>query len=181
MEVSYRRRLPHIHPDDRWIFLTWHLHGALPQGRYPPPGKLSAGQAFVWIDRYLDTTRLGPQYLKRPEIAKVVVDSLREGVRLGHFELGPWVIMSNHVHVLLLPRVPVPRLMRAIKGVTGREANRILGLTGNAFWQSESYDHVVRDEKEWDRIANYIEENPVKAGLVSTPEGYKWSSAQAPA
>src|SRR5215831_11119929 len=110
MDASYRRRLPHIHPDGSWIFLTWHLHGALPQSRYPPPGKLSAGQAFVWIDRYLDTTRDGPHYLKRPEIAQIVVDALHEGMNLGHYELGPYVVMSNHVHVLLLPKIPVPKL-----------------------------------------------------------------------
>ncbi len=181
MNTFYRRRLPHIHPEEKWIFLTWSLHRAMPAGRYPPPHKLSAGQAFVWTDRYLDTTRGGPQYLKRPEIAKVVVDSLHEGQILAHYELGPWVIMPNHVHVLLLPRVPVPRLMRAIKGFTARRANQILGLTGTPFWQGESYDHWVRNGAEWEKIANYIEDNPVKAGLVTTPEEYRWSSAQAPA
>jgi REP element-mobilizing transposase RayT len=181
MEISYRRRLPHIVPDDRWIFLTWHLHGALPASRYPPPGKLSAGQAFVWIDRYLDTTRDGPQYLRRPEIAQIVIDSLHQGVKLGHYELGPYVVMANHVHVLLLPKISAPKLLRAIKGVTAREANKLLGLTGNPFWQGESYDHWVRGEAEWNRIASYIEGNPVKAGIVVTPDAYPWSSAHAPA
>jgi REP element-mobilizing transposase RayT len=171
----------YIFPDDRWLFLTWHLHGALPPPRYPPPGKLSAGQEFVWIDRYLDITRDGPQYLRRPEIAQIVVDSLHEGEKLGHYELGPYVVMANHVHVLLLPQIPAPKLLKGLKGFTAREANKVLGFTGNPFWQGESYDHWVRDENEWNRIASYIEKNAVKAGIVAAPEMYPWSSAHAPA
>src|ERR1022692_28101 len=94
-----RRRLPHIYPEGKWLFVTWHLNGSLPQGRYPPPG-LRAGGAFVWMDRYLDTTREGPMYLRREDIARIVVNSLQRGFELSHYELRAWVIMANHVHVL---------------------------------------------------------------------------------
>jgi putative DNA methylase len=67
--------------------------------------------------------------------------------------------------------------MKSLKGFTARQANRMLARTGTPFWQKESYDHWVRDEAEWHRIARYIENNPVKAGLVSTPDAYRWSSA----
>jgi len=46
-------------PTDRWLFLTWHLYGSLPQAQYPPPHHLSAGRAFVWMDRYLDRAEWG--------------------------------------------------------------------------------------------------------------------------
>jgi hypothetical protein len=59
---------------------------------------------------------------------------------------------------------------------TAREANRILDRTGEAFWQEESYDHWVRDELEWGRIAKDIENNPVGAGLAAKPEDCPWSS-----
>jgi hypothetical protein len=85
--------------------------------------------------------------------------------------------MSNHVHVLLLPKVSVSKLMKSLKGYTAREANRLVGRTGEPFWQKESYDHWVRDQPEWQRIKSYIENNPVKAGLVSRLEDYGWSSA----
>ena len=176
---NFRRRLPHQYPEGKWIFATWHLHGSLPQGRFSPPGKLSAGEAFVWLDRYLDTTQKGPLYLKLEPIAKVVVASLLRGIELAHYELGPWVLMANHVHVLLLPKIAPALLFRGLKGVTAREANKILGLTGNPFWQGESYDHWVRDDVEMDRIGKYIENNPVKAGLVERAEDYPWSSASA--
>src|SRR5258706_5390153 len=86
--------------------------------------------------------------------------------------------MSNHVHVLLLPKISPSKLLQALKGATAREANRVLGRTGETFWQAESYDHWVRDESEWKRIVAYIENNPVRAGLVARAEDYAWSSAQ---
>jgi len=175
------RRLPHRYPPGRWLFVTWHLHGSLPRARYPPPAHLSAGKTFVWMDRYLDTTRDGPLYLRQEPIARTIVASLRRGVELGHYRLQAWVVMANHVHVLLLPLVSPSRLLGALKGATAREGNRILGRTGEAFWQAESYDHWVRNVDEFERIVAYIESNPVKAGLVQRPGDYPWSSAAAPA
>jgi type I restriction enzyme R subunit/putative DNA methylase len=144
---------------------------------YPPPGKTSSGSAFVWMDRYLDSARCGPLYLAQEPIARIVDASLRRGVLLGQYELGAYAIMANHVHVLLLPKVSPSRLLQSLKGATARQANLLLGRTGETFWQAESYDHWVRDESEWDRIAAYIEGNPVKAGLVRCAEDYRWSSA----
>jgi putative transposase len=129
------------------------------------------------MDRYLDTTRIGPQYLLRPEIAAVVTRSIQRGVSLGHYELRAWVVMANHVHVLLLPLIAPSRLLQSLKGCTAREANLILGLTGRKFWQAESYDHWIRDDSELERVAAYIENNPVKAGLVDSADKYPWSSA----
>ena len=87
--------------------------------------------------------------------------------------------MANHVHVhvLLYPKIGPSRLLQSLKGFTAREANRMLDRTGEPFWQAESYDHWVRDEREYGRIAAYIECNPVNAGLVGKAEDYPWSSA----
>ncbi|MGH9582687.1 MAG: transposase [Bryobacteraceae bacterium] len=172
-----RRRLPHVYPEGRRLFLTWHLHGSLPHGLYPPPDKASAGKAFVWMDRYLDRGLNGPLYLRQEPIARLVLASLHKGVELGHYQLAAFVIMANHVHVLLLPHIVPSRLMQALKGYTAREANRILHRTGEPFWQVESYDHWVRDASELQRITAYIENNPVEAGLAARAEDYPWSSA----
>lgn len=64
-----------------------------------------------------------------------------------------------------------------LKGNTAREANRVLGRTGEPFWQKESYDHWVRDPAELERIRRYVEHNPVKAGLVREEGEFPWSSA----
>jgi len=116
-------------------------------------------------------------YLAREAIAEVVVASLRRGVAVGHYDLAGYCVLGNHVHVLLMPKISTSRLLQSLKGGTARQANLILGRTGETFWQAESYDHWVRDETEWHRILAYIEENPVKAGLVQRAEDYRWSSA----
>jgi len=174
---KFHRRLPHLHPDGKWLFVTCHLHGSLPQPKYPPPGKLNSGAAFVWMDRYLDTARTGPMYLAQESVAEAVAESLQRGVLLGHYDFGASVILSNHMHLLLLPKAVPSRLLQSLKGTSAREANRILRRTGEKFWQAESYDHWVRDQPEWKQIANYIEQNPVKAGLVRHAVDYRWSSA----
>jgi REP element-mobilizing transposase RayT len=173
---TLRRRLPHEYYEERPLFVTWHLHGSVPPSAFPP-GKLLSGQAFAWVDRRLDSATNGPTHLRRQEIADLVVQSLNKGVAQGHYDLHAFVVMSNHVHVLVTPRIPPSRLLKALKGCTAREANRILGRTGEPFWQRESYDHWVRNEVEFERIRVYIENNPVKAGLVSEAGDYSWSSA----
>jgi putative transposase len=173
----HRRRLPHIYPEDTPLFLTWHLHGSMPASLLPPPGPLSSGQAFVWLDRQLDNPRNGPMYLRQPDMARIVVGSIHKGVELDHYELNAYVVMANHVHLLIHPKIAPDRIMKSLKGATAREANRLLGRTGESFSRKESYDHWVRNQGEFEKIRAYIEGNPVKAGLVEKPEDYPWSSA----
>jgi REP element-mobilizing transposase RayT len=130
------------------------------------------------MDCILDNACTGPLFLRRPEIAKVVVDALHYRDRhLRHYQLHSYVVMPNHVHLLTTPLVEVSKLMQSLKRFTASECNRILGLTGQPFWQDESYDRLVRNQTELTRITHYIEMNPVKAGLAATPEEFPWSSA----
>ena len=174
----HERRLPHYHAIGRPIFLTWRLHGSLPPGRSFPPGTTS-GRAFVAMDRLLDNARTGPLHLRQPEIAAMVVEAIHyQESALSHFHLHNYVVMGNHVHLLITPRVEVSKLMQSLKRFTAKEANRMLNRPGRPFWQDESYDRLVRDEAEFRRIRRYIEMNPVKAGLAATPEEFRWSSAR---
>ena len=119
----------------------------------------------------------GPMYLRQPEIAQIVTNSIRKGVDLGHYKLHAYVVMANHVHLLIQPTIAPDRLLRSLEGSTAREANRLLDRTGEPFWQKESYDHWVRNTKEFLKIKAYIENNPVKAGLVRDARDFPWSSA----
>src|SRR6185503_11377559 len=126
------------------LFVTWHLHGSLPVSLSRPPAKLTSGQAFAWLDRRLDTLRHGPLYLSQPAIAQIVIDSIYKGVELGHYNLHAYAVMANHVHLLIQPKISPSALLKSLKGATARAANRLLGRTGDPFWQKESYDHWVR-------------------------------------
>ncbi|HYI95488.1 MAG TPA: transposase [Bryobacteraceae bacterium] len=175
--MAYRRRLPHFQAGDCPVFLTWRLYGSLPPSRVFG-SEASAGHAFVAMDSLLDRARSGPLHLRRPEVAGPMVRALLYGQdSMKYYQLHAWVVMANHVHVLLSPFVEVAKITHSLKRFTAREANRILGLIGQPFWQDESYDHLVRDGGEFDRIVRYIENNPVTAGLVSAPVDFPWSSA----
>lgn len=174
----YRRRLPHIYEIGQPVFLTWRLHGSLPPNRFFPVDSLTSGQAFAALDQLLDDARTGPVYLGQPAVADLMVDALQYNARvLKHYCLHAFVIMPNHVHVLMTPALALPRLTKSLKGITAKRANQMLGLTGQSFWQEESYDHLVRNEQGFERIRNYIEQNPVRAGLVRHASEYRWSSA----
>ena len=176
MSTFHRRRLPHYQGVGQPIFLTWRLYGSLPANR-SFPSVTTAGEAFLAMDRLLDNARTGPLFLRRPEIAKAVVDALQyQDQSLRHYQLHSYVVMPNHVHLLITPLIDVSKVTQSLKRFTAREGNRILGRTGEPFWQDESYDRLVRDQTELRRITNYIEMNPVKAGLATTPEEFPWSS-----
>jgi putative transposase len=129
------------------------------------------------MDRYLDTTREGPRWLGLPNVADLVSDYILGGAEERLYELHAWVVMANHVHLLVRPFIKPSEVFRRIKGRSARVANLALCRTGQPFWQSESYDHWVRNADEMTRIAQYIENNPVTAGVITRAEDYQWSGA----
>lgn len=129
------------------------------------------------MDRILDNAP-GPRWLTQPQIAEAVVSPFFMAEQQWELcEIFAWVIMPNHVHILLRPRKPLREVTRAIKSNSARLANQILDRAGGPFWQNESFDHWVRSAFEFEKIARYIENNPVKAGLVERPEDWPWSTA----
>ena len=177
MSTFHVRRLPHYDSIDRPVFVTWRLASSLPANRSFPSAN-TAGRAFLAMDRLLDTASDGPLYLRHPDIARTVVEAIRyQDHGLAHYRLHAYAVMPNHVHLLVSPHTPVSRFMQSLKRFTAREGNRVLSRTGQTFWQDESYDRLVRDEREYERILRYIEMNPVRAGLAATPEEFPWSSA----
>ena len=93
-----------------------------------------------------------------------------------YYALHAAVVMPDHVHLLLTPLVDdtgatygLPQIVGAIKGATSRDINRSLGQTGHV-WQSERFDHVLRSDESLRARAEYICENPVRAGLVETSD-----------
>ena len=173
----YERRLPHWDVVGQPLFVTFRLAGSLPRPRVFPPACLNSGAAFVAMDRLLDRAACGPVFLRNSDVAQCVVEGICDGAsRFGRYRLHSYVVMPNHVHLLVTPWVKNSAWLGSLKGYTAYRANQILGRRG-VFWQDESYDHLVRDGREFRRIQGYIEYNPVAAGLVSGPEAFPWSSA----
>jgi putative transposase len=202
---DYQKNLPHIQPPGATLFVTCRLAGSLPKAvldRLQEEAEAAKKQALTlataeqgdqlyWAQRHafgrfdaaLDRADRGPTWLKQPAIAKIAVESLHF-LNGDLYDLDHFSVMSNHVHITFTPLrdkdgkyIGLQRIMHAFKRYTAREANKILQREGQ-FWQHESYDHVVRDEAELDRIRQYVLNNPVKAGLVDEPQVWPYSWAK---
>jgi len=103
--------------------------------------------------------------LRQTELAIIVAESFLHfnGDRYG---LERFVVMPNHVHVLIQMRVgfELRKQLSEIMRFSGRKINRLLGKAG-AFWQSEPFDHIVPSEAQFGYLQDYISENPKKANL----------------
>jgi putative DNA methylase len=168
--IASRRHLPHWIPGETSIFVTWRLAGTLPTQRPTPPA------TFLERDEALDRHPIGPFWLGDPRIAKMIVDAVLYGESKNMYRLHGFVVMPNHVHVVWTPLTDHSSIMHWLKGTTARRANRILEKNGK-FWQDESFDHWIRDGREFKNIVAYVEYNPVSAGLVARAEEWAWSSA----
>ena len=193
--IHTRGYLPHVKREGACYFVTFRLADSLPREvllgferqraaavrKFPANdhfGRETANRELLRkIERYLDRGE-GACHLRRPEIAEMVADALRffDGSR---YQLHEWVVMPNHVHVLIwpMPNQLLSGIVKSWKQFTSLRAKRLLGLEEGRFWQPESFDHWVRNDDERGRIARYIRNNPVTAGLCSSPEEWRWSSA----
>ena len=166
----YERRLPHWHPKEASIFLTWMLKGSFPLH--------CKHSSFTNEDAKLDRADAGPMFLKDPRCAKIVADAIEYGESAMHmYRLISYVVMSNHVHLLFCPHLPIQRITKVLKGYTARQINRVLNRTGQPLWQDESFDRWMRSGSDERTVTRYIESNPVTAGLVDSAEQWLWSTA----
>jgi putative transposase len=139
--------------------------------------KLTAGEKFRNIDRLHDRATSGPLWLRDPRIAACVCEEIEAAARESLYVLHEYVVMPNHVHMLVFPKLELSQAMKHLKGRTAAQANLILGREGLRFWQSESFDRWCRSVEEMYKIREYIAMNPVKAGLAKQPYQWPWSSA----
>jgi putative transposase len=173
--MYWERRLPHWIPEHTPIFATWRLAGTLPLAQ--AVSLPASAQSWMNADARMDHAESGPRWLAQPAVARIVTQALHYGEAARNwYRLHAWVVMPNHVHMVMTPQHAFPEVMRWLKWTTARRANPILERTGMPFWQDESFDHWIRDEQDFGRIVQYVEWNPVAAGLVDTAEQWPWSS-----
>ncbi len=156
---------------------------ALLHNRTPAADDETGGKSFAKWDAFLNEAESGPCWLANADVAALVAEAMRH--RDGkEYILYAFCIMPNHVHAILEPlqpgassELPLSKIMQSLKRQTARKANTILCKEGS-FWQDETYDHVVRDNREFWRIISYVLNNPVKAGLVSKWTDWQWTYCQ---
>lgn len=204
MEYFYRRNLPHYQPPGGTFFVTFRLANSLPKSvvislknEYASLLKKSENENetkrrnllkiyFQKFDQFLDTANTGNLWLKEDSIAQTVADKIHD-YHSQKYTLICFCIMPNHVHLLveLLSKdkqdkdeaakfLPLTDVLKLLKGSTAYESNKVLDRRGQ-FWQHESYDHLVRNNDELERVIRYILLNPVKAGFVDDWKDWKWT------
>jgi REP element-mobilizing transposase RayT len=121
------------------------------------------------VEKYLDEG-LGASLMRDSRIASIVANALTffDGTR---YDLLAWCVMPNHVHVALRPLGghDLPGILHSWKSHTAKEINKLLGSRGQV-WETEYYDHMIRDERDLQAQVDYVLANPRRAGL----EDWKW-------
>jgi putative transposase len=143
-------------------------------------------QYLIEYDNILDAINKGPDYLKDNNIRNIITKELFKNDGLL-YDLTAYCIMSNHVHILIdtsiqlseisddieleMKYVSLDKIMKKIKGPTAMYCNKLLHRSGQ-FWERESFDIYIRNEKMFNNVISYILQNPVKAGIVKHWEEY---------
>lgn len=182
----HRRNLPHYYIPHSTYFITFRVKNSIPlnkllfiKNKYD---KLRLKQKnhstinenyFYEYDLLLNDFK-SCKYLDNQELSDIVKGELYK-YDGKEYKLICYSIMPNHVHLifhLTENARSISKIMQSIKRVSAYKINLKLKRNGS-FWQSESYDHIVRNEKELLDIINYTLLNPVKAGIVENWKDYK--------
>lgn len=175
-----RRNLPHIVQPGVIYFLTFRLADSIPQeriaawhGEYerwlaanPPPHapdqQREARKLGIWrIEQFLDNGH-GACVLQSPATQDIAESTLLHCDGSDYW-LGDYVIMPNHLHVLvrLGDRFSLADAAGPWRSVSAHKINRLLRRRGR-LWQDEPFDHIVRNARQLARIRRYIQNNPAK-------------------
>jgi REP element-mobilizing transposase RayT len=184
-----RGYLPHFESSDVTQHVTFHLADSLPQTVLlrleaelnTLPAEKRDGERRKRIDAWIDACH-GSCVLRKPAIADMVQGSLLT-FDSQRYRLLAWVVMPNHAHVLFQPMNgwTVAKIVAAWKKFTARkicdDRRDSVEDSGAPVWHREYWDRYIRDQTHLQQAIEYIHLNPVKAGLVVTPERWRWSSA----
>lgn len=196
----HQGNLPHWQQENVWYFITFRLADSLPRETVEQIKK----ERELWFSKHshkkeenqpysieelkeyyrlfserieslLDDCR-GSCILREENIAKIIADAFLH-FNNERYVLDDWVIMPNHVHLLVKPvkGFTIPQLTHSWKSYTANVINKTIGGSGQ-LWLHESYDHIVRNESSFFAIKNYIRNNPVKAHIRLTDCAQSWTN-----
>jgi putative transposase len=111
-------------------------------------------------------------------MAELLIDVLRSCVRARRFAIHDFVVMPDHVHVLMtIPGdLSIVKAMQFIKGGFSYRAKKELEFQGEV-WQRGFSDVRIVDDGSYDEHRIYIDQNPVRAGLANAPEDFQFGTA----
>ncbi len=119
------------------------------------------------------------QILQSHNLCELLLDVLRENRAKQGLQVHEFVFMRDHIHLILTPSplVSLEKAMQFIKGGFSYRAKKELNRRGE-IWQKGYNERRIKHPGEYARDGEYIWTNPIKAGMVSRPEEYPYSSAR---
>lgn len=114
--------------------------------------------------------------LQSERMARLFIENLYHYREQEKYLVHEFVVMPNHFHLLVTPEVTLERSLQLIKGGFSYRARKELQFLGE-IWETSFYDRRVRDASEYERLREYIRQNPVRARLTAMAKGYPYSSA----
>ena len=170
-----RGYLPHFDSAETTQFITFRLADSLPKSVAETLARKS--DDFAEVDERLDAG-FGVCWLRQEEIAVAVESAILhfDDVR---YRVLAWCIMPNHIHVVIDPSEGhrLGDIVHSWKSFSANKANRLLERKG-AFWHRDYFDRFIRNERHLARTVEYVENNPIKAGLAAESKDWPWSSAR---
>lgn len=122
-------------------------------------------------------SNFGLPLFESPEASEIVQNAILhfDGDR---YRVLAWCVMPNHAHIVIeqVSGWPLAGVVHSWKSFTANGVNRAIGRTG-AVWLREYFDRFMRDDDHLSTTIQYVEGNPVAAGLVERPTDWRWSSA----
>ena len=173
--MLHKRNLPHLYFSDGMYFITYRLVNTIPLKMLSiihSELKIIDNKKYERIikkyDSVLDSGEYGKNYLRIKEVAEICKTTLHypDG---KDYKLICYTIMPNHIHMVfeLLPsNKGISKIMQSIKRISAKRANMLFLKREGVFWQDESFDRWIRDDKELYFVIKYVLLNPVNAGLV---------------
>jgi putative transposase len=115
---------------------------------------------------------------KSDQAATMFIETLFGYRARGLFQLYEFVLMPDHIHLLLAPK-PTLALERSMQFIKGGYSHRFMKETGSVMeiWERSFTNHRIRDASDYEMHRNYIRSNPIRARLVERPQDYRYSSA----
>ncbi|MFA7083420.1 MAG: transposase [Arcobacteraceae bacterium] len=154
--------LPHISLENHYQFITF--------------------RTYKSVDSYIDTLQKAPIDTKKKEY---LIDCYLDNSPKGAYFFGEYIeliknvlwaknnllytievcsVMPNHIHILLQQHTSLEKIVKYIKGKSAIEMNKKLNIKGQ-FWHRNYFDKLIRNEKHFALVYEYIQNNPLKANL----------------
>jgi REP element-mobilizing transposase RayT len=145
--------------------------------RAAPAALVDPTQRARWADAEFDRGH-GSRLLAKPAVAEIVQACLLYGDS-ERYALIAWCVMPTHVHVVMeqFADIPLSDVVQKWKSISSHEINKLEARKGR-LWQPEYFDRFMRSEQQFEWTVAYVENNPVAAGLVTTAQDWRFSSAR---